>query len=258
MEQTRNSGLNDRVAIVTGAARGLGLGAARQLALEGATVWLADIDPLVERSASELGATGVQCDVSESGEVDDLFERCLGEHGRVDIVVANAGIGGGGPIAEMTDERYRHIIATNLDSVYYTCRAAAREMLPNRSGAIITVGSVFGRDAPAGSSAYGASKAGVVAITQALAKELAPSGIRVNCISPGHMGTELYWTALQRRAVATGRTFEEMVDYERSQVPLDRFGTGEDFGRLVAFLVSDAAAYITGQTINLDGGLQMR
>jgi NAD(P)-dependent dehydrogenase (short-subunit alcohol dehydrogenase family) len=258
MGQTRRSGLDGKIAIVTGAARGLGLGAARQLAGEGVTVWLADVDPLVEQSASELGATGVRCDVSESGQVDGLFERCLAAHGRIDIVVANAGIGGGGPIAEMTDERYRHIIATNLDSVYFTCRAAARAMLPKQSGAIITVGSVFGRDAPAGSSAYGASKAGVVAITQSLAKELAPQGIRVNCISPGHMGTELYWAALQRRASASGRTYDEMIEHERSMVPLSRFGTDEDFGRLVVFLASDDAAYITGQTINLDGGFQMR
>lgn len=248
----------NRVAIVTGGAKGLGRGAARHLAAGGATVWISDIDPLVEQTAIDIGATGRVSDASDSGQVGALFTECLESYGRIDVVVANAGIGGGGPISAMGDDLYRHIIATNLDSVFYTCRAAARTMIDAGSGVILTVGSVFGRDSPARSSAYGASKAGVIAITQSLARELAPHGIRVNCISPGHMGTELYRSALQRRASATDRTFEEMVNIERSMVPLDRFGTEEDMGALVSFLASDAASYITGQTINLDGGLQPR
>ncbi|CAN5787498.1 3-oxoacyl-[acyl-carrier-protein] reductase [soil metagenome] len=243
---------------MTGAAKGLGRGAARELAIGGATVWISDIDPLVAQTAIDIGAVGRVSDASDSVQVDALFTECLESHDRIDIVVANAGIGGGGPIVDMSDDLYRHIVASNLDSVFYTCRAAARTMTASGSGVILTVGSVFGRDSPARSSAYGASKAGVIAITQSLARELAQYGIRVNCISPGHMGTELYWSALQRRASATDRTFEEMVAVERSMVPLDRFGTEEDMGDLVSFLVSDAANYITGQTINLDGGLQPR
>jgi NAD(P)-dependent dehydrogenase (short-subunit alcohol dehydrogenase family) len=158
----------------------------------------------------------------------------------------------------VTDDAFRRIIAVNLEGVFFTCRAAARAMLPGGAGSIITVGSVFGRDTPAGSGAYGAAKAGVVALTQALARELAPAGIRVNCISPGHMGTELYWSALRRRAAATGRTFDETSAGELAQVPLGRFGTGDDVAGLVTFLASPDAAYITGQTINIDGGLQPR
>jgi NAD(P)-dependent dehydrogenase (short-subunit alcohol dehydrogenase family) len=245
--------------LVTGAARGLGLGAAERFVREGAHVWLADIDPIVEEVARAIEAeAGVVCDVTDSGQIDALIASIVDQTGRLDVVLANAGIGGGGPLTEMTEEAVRHILATNLESVIYTCRAAARAMRPRRCGVIVTVGSVFGRDTPAGSAVYGAAKAGVVAITQSLARELAPHGIRVNCVSPGHMGTELYWRALQRRATATGRTYEEMVEAERVQIPLERFGTGEDMGGLVAFLASPDGAYITGQTINLDGGLQPR
>jgi D-sorbitol dehydrogenase (acceptor) len=248
-----------RAVLVTGAARGLGEGVARRFAREGARVWLADVDPLVVATATAIGAeAGVVCDVTDSSRIDALVASIVEKTGRLDVAVANAGIGGGGPLVEMSDEPIRRIIAVNLEGVLFTCRAAARAMLPHRAGCIVTVGSVFGQDTPARSSVYGATKAGVVAVTHALARELAPSGIRVNCISPGHMGTELYWRALQRRATASGRGYDEMVEHERAQVPLGRFGTGEDVGALVAFLASEDAAYLTGQTINIDGGLQPR
>ena len=245
--------------VVTGAARGLGLGVARRFVAEGGLVWLADIEPGVGAVAAEIGAVaGVVCDVAEPGAVDALVGAVVDRHGGLDVAVANAGIGGGGPVAEMTDEAVRRILAVNLDGVFAVCRAAARVMAPAGSGSIVTVGSVFGRDTPAGSAAYGASKAGVAAVTQALARELAPRGVRVNCVSPGHMGTELYWAALRRRAAATGRGYEEMVAAELAQVPLGRFGPGEDVAGLVTFLASADASYITGQTINIDGGLQPR
>jgi NAD(P)-dependent dehydrogenase (short-subunit alcohol dehydrogenase family) len=173
-------------------------------------------------------------------------------------VVANAGIGGSGPIAEMSDAAYRRIIGVNLDGVIFTCRAAARTMIPAASGVIVTVGSVFGGDTPANASAYGAAKAGVVAITHAIARELAPAGIRVNCISPGHMDIELYRAALQRRAARRGISIDEIAAEELAAVPLGRLGTREDVAGLVAFLASPDASYLTGQTINIDGGLQPR
>jgi len=245
--------------IVTGAARGLGLGVARRFVAEGAVVWLADVDERVEAVAGEIGAdAGARCDVADAAAVDALVVAMLERHGGLDTMVANAGIGGGGPMSEMTDEAFRRITAVNLDGVFFTCRAAARAMIPRRSGTIVTIGSVFGRDTPAGSAAYGAAKAGVAAITQSLARELAPDGIRVNCVSPGHMDTELYRAALRRRAAASGRSFEQTVEDERVQIPLGRFGTGEDVAGLVAFLASPDASYITAQTINVDGGLQPR
>ncbi|HEY8447967.1 MAG TPA: SDR family NAD(P)-dependent oxidoreductase [Thermomicrobiales bacterium] len=245
--------------LVTGGANGLGRGVAERFIAEGAAVWIADCDERVGEIAAEIGAAGgARCDVSVAGEIDAVVARIVEQSGGLDVAVANAGIGGRAPVVEMTDEQFRRIISVNLEGVFFTCRAAARVMLPQRSGVIVTVGSVFGRDTPAGSSAYGASKAGVVALTQALARELASAGIRVNCVCPGHMGTELYWAALRRQAAMTGQTFEEAAAAERSQVPLGRFGTGEDVAGLIAFLASDDASYITGQTINVDGGLQMR
>lgn len=245
--------------LITGGANGLGLGVARRFVIEGARVWIADIDPRVARIASDIGAeAGVVCDVSQPAEIDALVDAIVGNAGKLDVAVANAGIGGGAPLVSLTDELLRKILGVNLEGVFYTCRAAARAMRPRRSGAIVTVGSVFGQDTPAGASAYGASKAGVVALTHALARELAGEQIRVNCVSPGHMETELYRRALQRRATASGHTFEETAAQELAQVPMGRFGDGADVAGLVTFLASADAAYLTGQTINIDGGLQPR
>ncbi len=249
-----------KVAIVTGAVRGLGLGIAQRLHRDGARVILADIDPRVVAAAATLGdgATGEPCDVAESAAVDRLVLGTLARFERLDVMVANAGVGGGGPIAEMSDEAFRRIVAVNLDGTFFCCRAAARAMIPAQSGVIVTVGSIFGQDTPANSGAYGAAKAGIVALTHALARELGPTGIRVNCISPGQMATEMHWAALRRRAEAEGVTFETIRERARAAIPLGRHGEAEDVGALVSFLVSPEASYITGQTINVDGGFQPR
>lgn len=250
----------DTVAIVTGAARGLGFGIARRLSADGARVVLADVDPSVRSAAETLGgeASGAVCDVADSAAVDRLVAETVAHHGRLDLMVANAGIGGGAPLAETSDEAFRRVIAVNLEGVFFSVRAAARAMIPRRSGVIVTVGSIFGHDTPVRSGAYGASKAGVVALTHALARELGPSGIRVNCVSPGQMATELHWAALRRRAEAEGLSFESVRDRARAAVPLGRHGEPEDVAALVSFLASPDASYITGQTINVDGGFQPR
>jgi NAD(P)-dependent dehydrogenase (short-subunit alcohol dehydrogenase family) len=247
-----------RVAIVTGAARGLGLDIARRLLDDGMAVAMADVDQVVGDAASRLGsrAFATVCDVRDPVQVDSLVETTVTRLGGLDLFVANAGVGGGGVISEMNDEAYRQIVSVNLDGAFFSCRAAARAMIPARAGSIVTVGSIFGRDTPAGAGVYGATKAGVIALTHALARELGPYGIRVNCVSPGNMATEMHWAALRRRSVAAGLPFEHVVAEVRAGIPLGRHGTGDDVAALVSFLASDHAAYITGQTINVDGGYQ--
>jgi NAD(P)-dependent dehydrogenase (short-subunit alcohol dehydrogenase family) len=247
-----------RVAIVTGAARGLGLDIAQRLLRDGMAVFMADIDEGVSDAASRLGhgAVAALCDVRDAGQVDSLVQTTVTQLGRLDLFVANAGVGGGGPIAEMSDEAYRQIVDVNLDGAFFSCRAAARAMIPTGAGSIVTVGSIFGRDTPAGVGVYGATKAGVIALTHALARELGPYGIRVNCVSPGNMATEMHWTALRRRSAAVGLPFEQVVEEVRASIPLGRHGTGADVAAVVSFLASDDAAYVTGQTINVDGGYQ--
>jgi sorbitol-6-phosphate 2-dehydrogenase len=247
-----------RVAIVTGAARGLGLDIARRLLHDGMAVFMADVDGGVADAASRLGSGAVAavCDVRDAGQVEFLVQTTITRLGRLDLFVANAGVGGGGPIAEMSDEAYRQIVGVNLDGAFFSCRAAARAMIPARAGSIVTIGSIFGRDTPAGAGVYGATKAGVIALTHALARELGPYGIRVNCVSPGNMATEMHWTALRRRSAAADVPFEHVVEEVRARIPLGRHGTGADVAAVVSFLASDDASYVTGQTINVDGGYQ--
>ncbi len=254
------SRLAGSVAIVTGAARGLGLATARRLIEDGAHVVLADIrEPDAEVSAGlGSGATVMSCDVSDPKAVDLLVATVLQQFGQLDILVANAGIGGGASVVEMADEDVRRILSVNLEGAFSCCRAAARAMIPARRGVIITMGSIFGSDTPVGAAAYGASKAGVMALTSALARELGPFGIRVNCVSPGHMATEMHWDALRRRGDRENVPFETLVERLRADIPLGRHGDPAEVAALVSFLVSSDATYITGQTINVDGGYQPR
>ena len=247
-----------RVAIVTGAARGLGLGIAQRLLRDGWAVTMADTDERVrdEAAASGAPARSAICDVSVAAQVDELVRSTVEECGPLGLFVANAGVGEGGPIAEMDDGAYRRVVAVNLDGAFFCCRAAARAMIPAGAGCIVTVGSIFGRDTPAGSGVYGATKAGVMAMTHALARELGPHGIRVNCLSPGNMATEMHWAVLRHKAEAEGVPFERVVAGVRAAIPLGRHGTGDDVGAVVSFLASEDAAYLTGQTINVDGGYQ--
>jgi NAD(P)-dependent dehydrogenase (short-subunit alcohol dehydrogenase family) len=244
-----------QIVIVTGGARGIGAAIARRFAGQGAHVVVADIDPAVTELSNE-SVNGVRCDVSDAAAVEAMVASVVKRHGRLDVMVCNAGIGGGAPIVDLDDASFRRIVDVNLFGVFTCCRAAARVMVSQQAGSIITIGSVFGQDAPAGSAAYGAAKAGVVALTQSLARELGPSGVRVNCVSPGHIETEMYATALGRRASARGITLDEAVEAERSPIPLGRFGGPDDVAKVVTFLASAEASYITGQRINVDGGLQ--
>lgn len=255
-----------RTALVTGAAAGLGEGIAGRLAADGWSVALLDVSPDVvataERLAAELDLEGgrllpIVADVADAVAVNDAFAAVVGMLGGLELVVANAGIGGpSDELADLREADWDHVLAVNLRGVFLTCRAAARVMREARSGSIVTISSLFGRDPVPRGAAYCASKAGVEALTRSLALELAPYGVRANVISPGNMATEMHWEEIRYRAAITGRTYLQELEAALLDVPLGRHGTGADIGAAVAFLASDDASYITGHTLSVNGGIQ--
>jgi NAD(P)-dependent dehydrogenase (short-subunit alcohol dehydrogenase family) len=254
-----------RAALVTGAARGLGEGIAARLAREGWSLSLFDVLPDVEETARRLAADhGVDVvarvgDVSRTDDVDAAVAAAVQRFGELQLAVANAGVGGAEvDVLDLDDEEFDRIVAINLRGVFLTCRAAGRVMREAGAGSIVTTGSIFGWEPFPRAAAYSATKAAVMALTQALAVELAPYGVRVNSIAPGYMATEMQWAGLRARAEHAGITFDEEVARVRAMVPLGRHGTGEDMGAAVAFLASDDAAYITGETLGVTGGVVRR
>ena len=255
-----------RAALVTGAAAGLGEGISRRLAADGWAVALLDVSPAVlvtaERLAAELDLPGgrlrpIVADVADAAAMDDAVAAVVDTFGGLRLAVANAGIGGPScEVADLTAADWDQVLAVNLRGAFLTCRAAARVMREARSGSIVTIASLFGRDPVAGGAAYCASKAGVEALTRSLSLELAPYGVRVNAVSPGNMATEMHWEELRARASASSRGFEVELEAARRDVPLGRHGTGADVGAAVAFLASDDASYITGHTLSVNGGIQ--
>lgn len=253
-----------RAALVTGAARGLGEGVAARLVDDGWAVALVDIDAAVGATASGLAGQGgerrtigIVADVSDPGDVERAVRDATDRLGPLDLLVNVAGIGGG--VAGLVDtpiEEIRRVLDVNLLGTILVAREVARGWVANgRAGSIVNIGSIFGQQGVAGGVAYGASKGGVATVTQALAAELGPHGIRVNTVSPGNMATEMHWDDLRGRAAATGASFESLVEEVRQSIPLGRHGTGDDIAGAVAWLASDDAAYVTGQTIGVNGGV---
>lgn len=254
-----------KVALVTGAADGLGAGAASRLVREGWMVLLFDRNPKVVETAERITnehqtSTGSVLtfvgNVASEQDVSTAFSTLDGQFHRIDLVVANAGVSGEGTdLCDVDLDDFDQVLAVNLRGVFLTCRAAAREMRKARSGSIITTSSIFGIEPVPGAAAYCASKAAVIALTKTMARELAPYGVRVNSIAPGYMHTEMQWKAIQQKAAQSGRSFEDerrlIVDF----IPMGRHGTPDDFGAAVAFLASEDAAYITGHTLGITGGV---
>jgi len=243
-----------KVALVTGAGKGIGRGIARALANEGAVVALCgrSRSPL-EAVAAEIEATGgqafaVPADVSVARDVEQLVGTVLGRCGRLDILVNNAGVYLTAPVVEMREEEWDVTIAVNLKGVFLCSRAAARQMVKQRSGRIVNITSIAQiRGGTAGHAHYGAAKAGVGAFTKTLARELGPFGITVNCVAPGLIeDTEMG----QRAKVLMGEAY-------LATVPLGYLGTVRDVTAAVLFLASDEARYITGETLNVNGGSHM-
>jgi 3-oxoacyl-[acyl-carrier protein] reductase len=199
-----------------------------------------------ESVASEIGGVAVQADVSDPEQVQELVERVEAELGEIDILVNNAGVTRDTLIARMSDEDWETVIETNLRGPFNTSRAVARKMMRRRAGAIVNLTSVVGLHGNPGQANYAASKAGIIGLTKALARELGPRGVRVNAVAPGYIDTEL-----------TNVLSEEIRGTILGATPLGRLGEPEDVAGAVRFLCSDEARFVTGEVLLVDGGLGM-
>ena len=242
--------LKDKVAIVTGSARGIGRAIALELAHRGADVVISDVDESQAQSAaSEISKLGrrseaIVCDVSKRDQMDSLVQESVQKMGSLDIFVNNAGITADTLALRMTEEQWSKVLDINLKGTFFGCQSAAKVMVKARRGKIVNIASVVGLTGNAGQANYSASKAGVIALTRTLAQELAPRNINVNAVAPGFIETEMT-TQLPEKARA------RFLD----KIPLARPGSPEDVARLVAFLCSPDSDYLTGQCIAVDGGM---
>jgi NAD(P)-dependent dehydrogenase (short-subunit alcohol dehydrogenase family) len=245
--------LAGKVAVITGAARGIGYQIARSYAAHGATVVLSDVD----ESAAEVAATAVpgslavRCDVRDPESVAELFDRTAGEYGRVDIAVANAGIATVAPLLEMSFATWRTMMSINLDGVFLTVQHAARTMIETQTaGSIITMASVTALAGVPLVGHYAAAKAGVVSLTKTAALELRPAGIRVNAVLPGFAETQLVTGNREQYGAALGTDFDALI-YQGQGGYVDV----EDVANLSRFLASDRSKFCTGGAFVVDGGL---
>jgi 3-oxoacyl-[acyl-carrier protein] reductase len=246
-----SGGLRQRVAIVTGASRGIGRAIALALAAEGANVVVnyassSAAAQEVVAAITDAGGTAValQADVSKLEQVDSLLSQTIEKFGRVDVLVNNAGITRDTLLLRMKPEDWQAVIDLNLTGVFLCTRAVSKVMLKQKSGRIINIASVAGQMGNPGQANYSAAKAGVIGFTKTVAKELASRGITVNAVAPGFIATDM----------TSDLKSEEILKY----IPLGRYGEPEEVAGLVRFLAADAAAaYITGQVLNVDGGMVM-
>jgi sorbitol-6-phosphate 2-dehydrogenase len=255
------------VALVTGAGQGLGQALAERLAREGCDVVVADLnDATAQATAAGIAeATGrraiaVLTDVTDEASVRAAVQRTVAEFGRLDILVANAGILVAGELTEFDVAKWRKVIDVNLVGYFICAREAARVMLEQGSGVIIQINSKSGKKGSFKNSAYAASKFGGIGLTQSLALELAPAGLRVNAVCPGNLLDSPLWvdSLYEQYAKRWNLTVEEVRRKYEEQVPLGRGCTYDDVANVVVFLASDEAAYMTGQAINVTGGQEMR
>lgn len=245
--------LENKVALVTGAARGIGKAIAKALAAEGAVV-IVNYNGSAQRAAEtvkeieEAGgkALAIRCNVADFTACKDMIDGIIKEQGRLDILVNNAGITRDGLLMKMSEEDFDSVMDTNLKGAFNCIRHAARQMIKQKSGRIISISSVSGVLGNAGQANYSASKAGIIGLTKATAREVASRGITVNAIAPGFITTDM--TEVLSEAVKTSVT---------ETIPMKKFGKPEDIAQTVLFLASEEAAYITGQVICVDGGMAM-
>lgn len=245
--------LSGKVALVTGGGRGIGKAIVRELASQGADVVISDIDlTSAEQVATEVKSTygvrsiGLQADVANASEVEAMVEKAVEVMGKIDILINNAGITRDTLLIRMDEKDWDLVLAVNLKGTFLCTRAVSRYMMKQRSGKIVNISSVVGLMGNAGQANYSASKAGLLGLTKSVAKELAGRNIQVNAVAPGFIETEM-----------TAHLPQEVKEAFMSQIPMKRPGKPEDVARVVGFLVSSAADYVTGQVIPVDGGMVM-
>lgn len=244
--------LKDKTAIVTGAGTGIGKAIALELAQRGARIALCGrrAEPL-EETAGQIKAAGgeaffASCDVSSAASVQSFVKETIARFGKIDILVNNAGLARDNLLLRMSEEEWDSVLDTNLKGAFLFSKAVARPMMKERSGVIVSISSIVGITGNAGQANYSASKAGLIAMTKSLAKELASRGIRVNAVAPGFIKSQM-----------TDGLPEAIQSSLLGNIPLARFGEPSDVAKVVAFLCSDDAGYVTGQTISVNGGLAM-
>ena len=260
---TTPGNLDGLIAVVTGGAQGLGLGIAEQLARDGATSIIADLQrDRGTTEATRLQADGLKVrsthlDITHSASVTAFFDDVINRHGRLDILVNNAGVGQNvAPVVALSDEEWDRVLGATLTGAFYCCRAAGAIMELQESGCIVNVASINGQNPAALVAAYNVAKAGVISLTRTLAVELAAYGVRVNAVSPGPVYTEFNRQNMVQRCQSLNITEDEMIERIRAAIPLGRWGEPIDIAQAVAFLCSPQATWITGEVLRVSGGLE--
>jgi NAD(P)-dependent dehydrogenase (short-subunit alcohol dehydrogenase family) len=247
--------LNGRVGLVTGAGGGIGRAIARRLTCEGMTIAVLDCDrAAAEAIATEIGGLAVTADVTSEDEVSRAVEAVLARLGQIDLLVNNAGVAWMGPALEMPVQALQAMLRVNVEGVFIVSRAVLPHMIARRSGSVVNLASWAGKTGNAFFAGYSASKFAVIGLTQALAREMAPHGIRVNAICPGIVVDTAMRTAIEAQQRQYG--LPETAEREKS-IPIGRVSVPDDVAQVAAFLASDESSYMTGESVNLSGGLLM-
>jgi NAD(P)-dependent dehydrogenase (short-subunit alcohol dehydrogenase family) len=249
-----------KTAIVTGGAKGIGKAVVLELAHQGANIVIADLD-IDNARQLETQIRGRGCSVliaktniAHKNEVNEMIRHTVDSFGRIDILVNSAGIISVAMLADMTEEEWDTVIEVNLKGTFLCCQAAAKQMMKQKSGKIISIASMAGKTGPLGEAAYAASKAGIIEFTKVLAKELGPYGINVNAVCPGFTETEMAAKTFGELGFLQGSDAEGFKKHCISLVPLGRLGQPKDVADLILFLASEKAQYISGESVNIAGG----
>jgi 2-hydroxycyclohexanecarboxyl-CoA dehydrogenase len=243
-------GLEGKIAIVTGAGQGIGRGIATKLAAEGATVVVTDInEDTAKETAATIGGVGIRTDVTSRESVEAMVEQVVRQFGRIDVLVNNAGWDKSGPFVDSDPADWDRIIAINLYGVLHTSKAVLPIMAAQGAGSVVNLASDAGRVGSSGEAVYSAAKGGVIAFTKATAREMARHQVNANCVCPGPTDTALF--------ASVGGDNPKLREALTKAIPFRRLAQPEDLANVVAFLASDEAAYVTGQTVSVSGGLTM-